>query len=341
MSSSAPVKNSPSAPARNYTLDIMRIVAIIFVVICHSSGSLIFHHQVAPGTSWFQQCVALNGITRWDVPFFVMLTGFFMLDPKKSVPVKTLYSKNLLRILVALVFWSLFYGLTLHRPLYPLGTQEGHLWYLGMIIGVYIAIPVLRLVAQNQSLLKYFSLAWVAVMCYKFVGNFATLPVDLNKMIFVEFSGYVVFSYYLRTLFHNQPETPRLKTAARVIYVVGLVGFIFTVAMGLVMHDEETYFYSFSSPNVLATATAVMVFCIRHPLHPTGKIAALIENCSKCTFGIYLIHVWVLAHILNRIHRFLPQPILMTIVCVIAAFAISYAITFVLKKIPFVQKYLV
>lgn len=326
---------------RNYTLDIMRIVAIVCVVICHSSGSLIFHHQVDPGSSWFLQCVALNGITRWDVPFFVMLTGFFMLDPNKLVPVKTLYSKNLLRIFAALVFWSLFYGLTLHRPLYPLGSQEGHLWYLGMIIGVYIAIPVLRLIAHNQTVLKYFSLAWVVVMCYQFIGCFVTLPVDLNKMIFVDFAGYVVFAYYIRTLFHNRPETSRLRKTSHVIYVLGLIGFIFTIAMGLLTQDEETYFYKFTSPNVLITATALLVFSIRHPLHPTGKLAAFIENCSKCTFGIYLIHVWVLAHILNRIHRFIPQPILMTIVCVVAAFLISYAITFILKKIPFVQKYLV
>lgn len=104
---------------RNYTLDIMRIVACAAVVVCHSSGSLIAHGQVIPGSSWFNQCLAINAFTRWDVPFFVILTGFFMLDPRRNVQVKTLFSKNILRIFCALVFWSLFYGLTLHRTFTP------------------------------------------------------------------------------------------------------------------------------------------------------------------------------------------------------------------------------
>lgn len=79
---------------RNYTLDIMRIVACAAVVVCHSSGSLIAHGQVIPGTSWFNQCLGINAFTRWDVPFFVMLTGFFMLDPRRNVQVKTLFSKT-------------------------------------------------------------------------------------------------------------------------------------------------------------------------------------------------------------------------------------------------------
>ena len=136
----------------------MRIVACIAVIVCHTSGSLVTHNQVAPGTAWFNQCLGINAFIRWAVPFFVMLTGFFMLDPLKKVQLKTLYSKNILRIFSALVFWSFFYGIIYHTSFYPLGEQESHLWYLGMIIGVYFAIPILRYITQNQTILKYFSL---------------------------------------------------------------------------------------------------------------------------------------------------------------------------------------
>ena len=326
---------------RNYTLDIMRIVACLAVVVCHSSGSLIAHHQVLPGTAWFDQCLAINAFTRWDVPFFVMLTGFFMLDPRRTVRVPTLYSKNILRIFTALLFWSLFYGLTLHRPLYPLGTQEGHLWYLGMIIGVYLAIPALRLVAANPTVLKYFSIVWLAAMCYQFVGHFTTLPVDFDRMVFVDYAGCVVYAFWLRSIFDRPDDTPRLKRLSRLVYALGIIGFALTLVLGIRSQNNDGDFYRFVSPNVLATATALLVFSIRHPLNLTSRTAALVENCSKCTFGIYLMHVWILVFTLNRIHRFVPQPIPMTLICVAVAFLLSYAVTFLLKKIPVVKNYIV
>jgi len=319
----------------------MRIVACIAVIVCHTSGSLVTHNQVAPGTAWFNQCLGINAFIRWAVPFFVMLTGFFMLDPLKKVQLKTLYSKNILRIFSALVFWSFFYGIIYHTSFYPLGEQESHLWYLGMIIGVYFAIPILRYITQNQTILKYFSLMWMAAMCYQFIGHFTTLPVNLDKMIFVDYAGCAVFAYYIKTIFYNKEETPQLKRLSHIIYILGLIGLIVTLVLGIKMQNIDGDFFRYVSPNVLATTTAALVFSIRHPLNLTGKIAALVENCSKCTFGIYLFHIWVLVQIVNRIHRIVPQPIPMTILCVIGAFLVSYAVTFVLKKIPIVQKYIV
>jgi len=279
---------------------------------------------------------------RWAIPAFLMLTGFFMLDPSKKIQLKTLFSKNILRIFTSLVFWALFYGLYFHRPLYPLGNaQEGHLWYLGMVLGVYLALPVLRIIASNHTILKYFSIVWFSVMCYNFIGRYAVLPINFSSMIFVAFSGCAVFAYYLKTLFYDKPETPKRKKLSRAIYIAGIISLIITLGMGVYLQEDEGPFFSYESPFVFTIAAALLVFCIRHPLHLKGRIAALVENCSKCTFGIYLIHVFVLAHICTRVHRFVPQPILMTIICVFIAFFVSYGITFILKKIPLVKKYIV
>ena len=42
---------------------------------------------------------------------FLMLSGALMLDPGKPFQIRTLYRKNILRILTAFLFWSALYAL--------------------------------------------------------------------------------------------------------------------------------------------------------------------------------------------------------------------------------------
>ena len=115
---------------RNYSLDLLRILACITVILCHTAGSPLIAHHVEPGTLWYNECLFMHSLTRWDIAIFVMLPGFFLLNPKKDVTISAILWKYVMRVLGALIFWSLFYGLTLRKSLYPLGTQEGHFWYL-------------------------------------------------------------------------------------------------------------------------------------------------------------------------------------------------------------------
>ena len=38
-----------------------------------------------------------DGLTRWCVPVFVMLSGMFLLDPKKSLSYRSLFFRQILR----------------------------------------------------------------------------------------------------------------------------------------------------------------------------------------------------------------------------------------------------
>ena len=159
---------------RNYSIDLLRILACLAVVMAHVVSSPI--DRTDPGTFDYNLCLFLN------------------------VPLKKLFSKNILRILTALVFWSGVYAMVLSKPFYPLGSQEAHFWYLGMIIGVYLAIPVLRYITANVVLMRYFLIVWFCVMVYTFVGHFVTLPFDMREVLFARYAGYCVLGYYVKTL---------------------------------------------------------------------------------------------------------------------------------------------
>lgn len=329
-------------PARNYTIDLLRILACFAVVMAHVIGVPIMRHQALPGTFNFNLCLFLIGIRRWGVPIFLMITGFFMLDPAKEVTLKKLYSKNTLRILTALIFWSFVYAIVLKKPFYPLGSQETHFWYLGMIIGVYVAVPVLRYIVANPRLLRYFVIAWFGMMLYGFLGKFVTLPFDMQDVLFVKYAGYCVLGYYIKYLSTRTPDDiPNIRRIRHLIYLLGIIGLLVTAVGGVISQSDECVLFNYESPNMILCSAAMLLYGACHPLHLSGRRAALVLNCSECTFGIYLVHVLILIEIYTRIARFVPQFVPHMIISILVAFFVGYGITFLLKKIPVVNKYIV
>ncbi|HHV99138.1 MAG TPA: acyltransferase [Clostridiaceae bacterium] len=91
---------------RNHAIDILKVIAIIGVLIIHScSGG----YSYGVGTFNWVSAVFWGSLTRASVPIFLMCSGALLLNPQKELPVRKLYFKNLLRILVALFFWAMAY----------------------------------------------------------------------------------------------------------------------------------------------------------------------------------------------------------------------------------------
>ena len=327
---------------RNYSIDILRILACFAVVMAHVIGVPIMKHSALPGTFDYNLCLFLIGVRRWGVPIFLMITGFFMLDPAKEVSLKKLYTKNTLRIFTALIFWSFVYALVLHKPFYPLGSQETHFWYLGMIIGVYVAVPILRLIVANPQFMKYLVIAWFCMSLYSFLGSFLTMPFDLQEVPFASYPGYCVLGYYVKYLSTLTPaEKPNIRRVRHLIYWLGLIGLLVTAVGVVISQNDECVLLGYSSPNMIFCSAAILLYGASHPMKLSGRKAALLLNCSECTFGIYLVHVLILIEIYNRLARFIPQMVPHMVLSILIAFFVGYGVTFLLKKIPVVNKYIV
>lgn len=99
---------------------------------------------------------------------FLMLTGALLLDEEREKTTRDIYRKKLLSIVLLLLFWVLFYAIwcsalilflqgkpadmALFRDyLLQLKGYRQHLWYLFMLVGAYIVIPVLRLFVRKEN----------------------------------------------------------------------------------------------------------------------------------------------------------------------------------------------
>lgn len=266
---------------RNISLDLLRIFACLGVITIHTAGSPIFHHMVESGTLWYNECLIIDALVRWSVPVFAMLTGFFLLDSNKELPIRKLLMKYVLRMVVALVVWSGFYAI---------------------------------------------------FMCDRFFGNFYTLPFALDNVVFVDYAGYALWGVYCKELL------PKMQKWVMCAIAGG--GLFLTVFAAIYSQNADTPFFSYVSPGVIAFSIILFYLFASSRLQYPDWLSRLIRTLSDCTFGIYLVHIWILIQVFFRVHRFIEQPILLTIVCVGMAFVGGFIITYLLKKIPYINKYI-
>lgn len=144
---------------RKYYLDLLRIAATLGVMVLHITAQN--WHQVEIASIEWQTFNALNGLARWALPIFAMISGALFLG--REVKLKVLFSKYILRIVIAFMFWSALYalidlqnGMSLSKSVVQLIKGHYHMWYLMMIVGLYLIVPFLKQIAEKESLTKYF-----------------------------------------------------------------------------------------------------------------------------------------------------------------------------------------
>ena len=314
---------------RELTFDVLRILACFGVITIHTAGSFIYHGLVSLGSSDYVMCVIMGALVRWSVPIFVMLTGYFMLRPEKQLPLRKLYGWNVPHLVVAQVFWTCFYAVTLHWQWYPWGGQDSHFWYIGMCIGLYISMPALRMIAADAKLLSYSCWVWLLIRFYYFVGRFVTVPIVFTDFVFTDYVGYCLWGYYI-----SQVNMKSLHK--QIVYALGIVGVLTNIIVPLVSPVSIT---AYETPNVILTSIALFLFVIEHPLRFSSTVSKWIAQISRLTLGIYMVHMFVLVELFSRLYRFVQQPVLLTVLCVSLVFAGSAVMIWIIKKIPFVGKW--
>lgn len=342
--------------------DILRILAIFFVVSIHTITEF-WTSIPLKSTNWVG-LVIINTIAHTAVPLFIMVSGMFMLSPQKEKSIRDLYSKNILRLATAFIFWSMLYTaipiisnkitdrsfqINFIEILQTFVEGKYHLWFLYMIIGLYIITPILKKIVSDKKIIEYFLIVWF-IFCLFF--NFSKLIpyigepihkfIDTFKMsIALEYSGFYCLGYYL----HNYKISKKAEMLTYVIGVFSILATIFvTVYLSFKVEKPFDSYLDYLLPNTLFSSTALFLaikrICARKTFSKRQKIT--ITALSKYSFGVYLCHILILrflsffilkAENLGIFVQFLILLILTTI--------LSFAVSAVINKIPFLNKYIV
>ncbi len=103
--------NTPAG--RTVYFDHLRVFATFAVIILHISSSRNWYTADVNGSEW-QVLNFYDSLSRWSVPVFLMISGSLFLN--REIPLKKMYSKYILRLAVAFVFWAVIYAAFAEGP---------------------------------------------------------------------------------------------------------------------------------------------------------------------------------------------------------------------------------
>lgn len=324
-------------------IDFTKSLAAFAVIILHLCVSTV--NNFADTSIWWSGHV-YDSLTRFCVPIFVMISGALLLG--KDEDLMNFLKKRFSRIIYPFLFWSFIYLLIklnyelsikeiLSQSIKLLKTgTEFHLWYIYMIMGLYLFIPILRkwTTRAPRKEFIYFILLWVLVMSF----NYPLLNKLYSNIDFRYFSGYI--GYLVLGYFLIKFSVKNHTILAFIFFISSATFTIFaTYYFSLRKNGFDSTFYNFLSPNVMLLSVGTFLLS-KSIIIKNEIIKRIILEISKYSYGIYLSHVFILI-IISKLHiNIIPVPFFSIPITAIFILIFSYFLVFIISKIPFIGKYI-
>ena len=335
--------------------DPLRLLATFAVVLIHTQTP--FWGDTEINSHQWQALNLYLAANRWSVPVFMMISGVLFLGSKRTLP--EIFRKNILRLLTAFVFWSAIYTAICYAkgqytPLEAVfAFVEGyyHMWYLPVIIGLYLVVPILRKIAESEPVTRYFLVAafvmtsllptTVSLLNLQFptAGRLLSkLSGQLQMTSVTGYSVYFLLGYYL----HQKQIRPLWRKR---IYLAGVVSFLVTIlggsALSVWKQAPVHILYEYPAPNIFCTSAAIFVFAKYHFRYgrASGLSIRILQALSKCTFGAYLIHplVYDILRYNLGLEVMAIHPIVSIPVVGLGVFLLSMLLSAILNCIPILK----
>ena len=339
---------------RVLSFDVMRIVAAFSIVAQHVGGQ--FWLSSFPSEEWEIRNLYIS-VAQWGVAVFFMISGALFLSPDKPLDIRRLFSKNLLRIVYAFLFWSVIYvlvteGVGQGPKVAFLSVLKGppHFWFLYVLIGIYLVLPVLKSIAAQEKAFNYFvELAFITTFVIPSIfGHLAWFSQSGMQVLADYYDGFGLSSLYFITYFvlghwlFSRPISCRMRKVIYLLAALSVVGSVVgTRWLSFRLGFCHGFFYDDLHPFVLIQGVAVFVFLKDRFRDLSPRLSRIVVRLSSYSFGIYLVHPLVMYLCTNHVgvsssacHVIWFVPIYIIII-----FILSYLLVKLISMIPFMRKF--
>ena len=356
--------NLNTVKKRNYLhIEIMRIVAAYFVIFNHTGkdGFLLFS-TVPAGGAGFWVSLLLSVFCKFAVPMFLGISGALLLS-EPDEPLRTIWNRRMRRIAVILTVYSLFYYMVemiragdrfrIRRFVKALYTAniKGHLWYLYLFIAYLAVLPFLRALVKNLDD-RYFAYLFAITVFFEGIlpaAEFLFLKENTTMSRYVRITwltDYAVLYPCLGYFMQNRIGVKWIRKYLPWVWafnIAGLSASCFMTYLQLEVNDKSLQMFHncFVMINFAAMFLTIRLLYERRSFGKTGT--ALISTLGKCSFGIYLWHIFV-----RELPLFAGIPDFLTVagltrmaavlVTCLVVMAVSCVITLIQSRIPLLKK---
>ena len=335
---------------RKIHLDILRIIACLFVIYNHTNERG-YYRFTEIENHFFIFNTFISIMCRCAVPLFFMISGSLLISKEESV--KNTY-KRTIRIAVDLLLFSCLY--VYFNRFHEFSLKETytkiiqgnywHLWYLYAYIALIFTLPLLRKIAKCFDVEDFLFIFTVAVLL-----GFNHFFFVVNSLLIPEWCTINIFLYPLLGYAIDHVEGFAFLLKKKTLLYMWLVNLLlYGLSIIFVYRDQ------LSSPGNLEgrymdyfnVINAVVLFVSLKKLR--GKINEKyyrpISKIAGCTFGVYLFHnllLWNMGrHVYNVMLKLESGSFLRNqfgiFVTVGLVFTVSAIISYILKKIPIVNR---
>lgn len=380
---------------REIWLDFLRVTACFMVMVIHSTEPFYLGGegaQILTATDAFWVAI-FEGLCRCCVPLFLIASSYLQFPLHYSAG--EFFRRRAVRILIPMLIWTVVYALVWGEPvdnfkglLLNFNYAAGHLWFVYMLVGVYLIMPLLSPWAEKVSSreLEIYLGIWLVTTLFPFVRETAGgvapliqaadgLPAQALFPLWGEaswnaygtfyyvsgFIGYLLVGLYLKKFL---VRSRWLRWTGWSLFLMGFVaivrgllnrfsatGEVFPLTGNLAVAVAwETPITFCSLPVVLTSVGLMLVFMQGRQNGESPFYRQIILPLSQAGYGMYLIHMLVLAQFSALYRNWLglgaegllgywttPVQILAT---ALSSFVMVGLIAVVLQRIPKLGKYL-
>lgn len=347
---------------RNINLDILRIMACFFIVLAHVSS--VGCENPTSNINW---CLShlFNSLGHSGTILFLFISGSLLLSEDYRFDPGKFFRRNFLTLLAAYVCWLVIYhavGLIQRGDYSPAvlkdavlnviyGNASYHFWYIPMLLGVYLLLPMFRAIARAGKktvaylviLFLVISVLFPTLFYFEFPYKYLLSSV-VNRIPFTlvnHYAGYF-FMGYLLSLLQKENCIPRPRLTGTLLLLSGLALALLgdsalSIGNGYPSVAMNTLF---SLPLCMIAAGVYLLVCSLR-LRERPKTAALLLRVSGLTFGVYMLHPLIVTQVMRLTGGLSGLSALLTVpLDTVISFLCSLLISFLLSLIPGVRRWL-
>ena len=358
-------------------LDWLRIAACFMVMAIHATENFYLGGAEPNITHIASRCDMLwvtlsECLCRACVPLFAMASAYLLFPLTR--PTGEFFRRRFARIVVPFAIWAVAYvawfgegGVPWAKLLFNFPDEGGHLWFVPMLAGLYILMPLLSPWAEKVAAreLKGWIALWLFTTSFPFLRqlwgrffgdpSFGAVPYLWGECPWNHFGafhyvsgfiGYMLLGLWFRRFARERSWGSTLRVAVPTwlvgAAVMGIPFFRFVdnfpfdapYQTAVVMETSIEYC---SVGVALTTIAAFMVF--RKVNFGGWLYEKIVRPVSEASYGMYLMHMFILPVAFAKLGQHLPTP-LAILATAAATFACSAVASVLVRRIPVVGKWI-